>query len=136
VRTKLKLPAVDRRTLLVMGGGEGVGSLSKIVDALYVEFVKQGVDAVIMVVCGRNEKLKQSLQERDWNEVFQKRSTSKTTKVSKGLFSAASMIPGCGDEITISAGCIEPGGSFRSLRKILSSGSLRNDSAVFIPSPR
>jgi UDP-N-acetylglucosamine:LPS N-acetylglucosamine transferase len=135
VRTKLKLPAVDRRTLLVMGGGEGVGSLSKIVDALYVELVKQGVDAVIMVVCGRNEKLKQSLQERDWNEVFQKRSTSKTTKVSKGLFSAASMIPGCGDEITISAGCIEPGGSFRSLRKILSSGSLRNDSAVFIPSP-
>jgi UDP-N-acetylglucosamine:LPS N-acetylglucosamine transferase len=138
VRTKLKLPAVDRKTLLVMGGGEGVGSLSKIVDALYIELVKQGVDAVIMVVCGRNQQLKESLEDRDWDEVFQKRSTSKTTKLSKGLFSAASMIPnlaGCGDEITISAGCIEPAGSFRSLRKILSSGSLRNDSAMFIPSP-
>jgi UDP-N-acetylglucosamine:LPS N-acetylglucosamine transferase len=139
VRTKLQLPAVDRKTLLVMGGGEGVGSLSNIVDALYIELVKQGVDAVIMVVCGRNEKLKASLEERDWDEVFQKRSTSKTTKLSRGLFSAANMIPnlaGCGDEIPVTAGCIEAGGSFRSLRKILSSGSLRtNDSAVFIPSP-
>lgn len=140
VRTKLKLPAIDRKTLLVMGGGEGVGSLSNIVDALYIEMVKQGVDAVIMVVCGRNEKLQTSLETRDWNEVFQNRSLSKTTKMSRGLFSAANMIPnlaGCGDEIpVVTAGCIEAGGSFRSLRKILSSGSLRNnDSAVFIPSP-
>jgi hypothetical protein len=122
-----------------MGGGEGVGSLSNIVDALYIEFVKQGIDAVIMVVCGRNDKLKKSLETRDWNEVFQKRSSPRTTKMTRGLFSAANMIPnlaGCGDDLTITAGCIEPGGSFRSLRKILSSGSLRtNDSAMFIPSP-
>ncbi|KAG7362836.1 monogalactosyldiacylglycerol synthase family protein [Nitzschia inconspicua] len=140
VRTKLKLPSVDRKTLLVMGGGEGVGSLSNIVDALYIELVKQGVDAVIMVVCGRNETLKNSLEERDWDEVFQMRSTSKATKISRGLFSAANIIPnlsGCGDDIPITAGCIEAGGSFRSLRRILSSGSLRNnDSAVFIPSPK
>eukprot|EP00536_Pseudo-nitzschia_multiseries_P007599 jgi/Psemu1/256370/estExt_Genewise1Plus.C_1800062 len=68
VRERLQLPAVDRKTLLVMGGGEGVGSLSNIVDALYVELVKQGVDAVIMVVCGRNEKLQKGLADRDWGE--------------------------------------------------------------------
>jgi UDP-N-acetylglucosamine:LPS N-acetylglucosamine transferase len=139
VRTQLGLPAVDRKTLLVMGGGEGVGSLSSIVDALYIELVKQGVDAVIMVVCGRNETLKTSLEERDWDEVFQKRSTSKSNKLTRSLFSAGNMIPnlsGCGDSIPVTVGCIEPGGSFRSLRKILSSGSLRtNDSAMFIPSP-
>jgi 1,2-diacylglycerol 3-beta-galactosyltransferase len=142
VRTRVGLPTpVNRKTLLVMGGGEGVGSLSNIVDALYVELVKQGIDAIIMVVCGRNDKLKKSLETRDWNEVFQTRSSPRgtTSKMTRGLFSAANMIPnlaGCGDDVTISAGCIEPGGSFRTLRKILSSGSLRtNDSAMFIPSP-
>jgi UDP-N-acetylglucosamine:LPS N-acetylglucosamine transferase len=139
VRANLGLPAVNRKTLLVMGGGEGVGSLSNIVDALYIEFVKQGINAVIMVVCGRNEKLVKSLEDRDWAGVFQRRGSSRTKKITRGLFSAANIIPnlsGCGDEVTITAGCIEAGGSFRSLRKILSSGSLRtNDSAMFIPSP-
>ena len=143
VRSKLGLPSpVNRKTLLVMGGGEGVGSLSNIVDALYIELVKQGIDAIIMVVCGRNDKLKKSLETRDWDDVFQKRSSPRgtTSKMTRGLFSAANMIPnlaGCGDDLTtVTAGCIEPGGSFRSLRKILSSGSLRtNDSAMFIPSP-
>lgn len=142
VRGKLGLPAVDRKTLLVMGGGEGVGSLSNIVDALYIELVKQGVDAVVMVVCGRNEKLKKDLEERNWGEVFQKRSTKKIQKKKRGFFSAAKLLPditgGCGDaaEVAVTAGCIEAGGSFSSLRKILSSGSIRqNDSAMFIPSP-
>lgn len=149
VREKLRLPAADRKTLLVMGGGEGVGSLSNIVNALYIELVKQRIDAVIMVVCGRNEVLKKSLEERNWDELFQKRST--TTKVKKtnrtlGLFSAArhsaaAMFPdltgGCGDaaEVAISAGCIEAGGSLSSLRKILSTGSMRpSDGAMFVPS--
>lgn len=139
VRRRLALPSADRKTLLVMGGGEGVGSLSDVVNALYIELVKQGIDAVIMVVCGRNDVLKKSLEDRDWVEVFQKRSSHTKKSKSRGLFST-SMFPdlgGCGDaEITVAAGCIEAGGSFRSLRKILSSGSLRtNDSAVFIPSP-
>jgi len=143
VREKLQLPAVDRKTLLVMGGGEGVGSLSNIVDALYVELVKQSVNAVIMVVCGRNEKLKKGLEDRDWGEVFQKRTTNKIEKKprKRGLFSAATLFPsgGCGDaaEVALTAGCIEATGSFHQLRKILSSGSIKrnNDSAVFIPSP-
>jgi len=142
VREKLGLPATDRKTLLVMGGGEGVGSLSNIVDALYIELVKQSVDAVIMVVCGRNETLQKGLENRDWGEVFQNRATTKIEKKKRGLFSAATLFPdltgGCGDsaEIALTAGCIEAGGSFNSLRKILSTGSIRNnDSAMFIPSP-
>ena len=55
--------------VLVMGGGEGVGSLAKIVDELYTSFYKRGVDATICVVCGRNEKLKQQLESKDWSVV-------------------------------------------------------------------
>ena len=142
VRGKLGLPAVDRKTLLVMGGGEGVGSLSNIVDALYIELVKQGVDAIIMVVCGRNEKLKKGLEERNWGEVFQKRTSKQIKKKKRGIFSAAKLFPdltgSCGDaaEVAVTAGCIEAGGSLSSLRKILSTGSIRaNGGAMFIPSP-
>jgi 1,2-diacylglycerol 3-beta-galactosyltransferase len=55
--------------ILVMGGGEGVGSLSKIVDELYTSCTKRGIDATICVVCGRNEKLQRQLAERDWAAV-------------------------------------------------------------------
>lgn len=57
----------DHRVVLVMGGGEGVGSLSSIVDSLYIEMMLEGINATIAVVCGRNEKLKTSLETRDWN---------------------------------------------------------------------
>ncbi len=59
-----------RKVILVMGGGEGVGSLSSIVDALYIEFVSQLIPSVILVVCGRNTILKESLEKRDWNGVY------------------------------------------------------------------
>ena len=62
----------DVKTVLVMGGGEGVGGLSKIVDALYVELTSQGVDCNVLVVCGRNEKLKNEFLERDWDSVIEK----------------------------------------------------------------
>jgi 1,2-diacylglycerol 3-beta-galactosyltransferase len=52
--------------VLLMGGGEGVGSLERITDELYASLVKHGVDATICVVCGRNEKLQKSLANRDW----------------------------------------------------------------------
>ena len=55
----------NKKTVLVMGGGEDVGSLSDIVNKLYVKFAEQGVDVTIFVVCGRNEKLKNELAVRD-----------------------------------------------------------------------
>ena len=72
VETKEKLGLdSNRRMVLVMGGGEGVGSLSDIVDGLYAKFRKAGVDATICVVCGRNNKLKQELATKDWEKVLQ-----------------------------------------------------------------
>jgi 1,2-diacylglycerol 3-beta-galactosyltransferase len=68
--------------ILVMGGGEGVGSLSTIVDQLYRELSTAGVDATLCVVCGRNEKLQQELAERDWSTVLE---TSPST-AKRGLF--------------------------------------------------
>merc|ERR1719203_2789356 len=54
----------------MMGGGEGVGSLGNMAEALYVEFVNTGVDAEIVVVCGRNERLKKELEGRDWKKLL------------------------------------------------------------------
>lgn len=56
----------ERRMILVMGGGEGVGSLSAIVNDLYRELTRTGIDATICVVCGRNAKLQKELEEKDW----------------------------------------------------------------------
>jgi UDP-N-acetylglucosamine:LPS N-acetylglucosamine transferase len=121
VRAELGLPHTDRATLLVMGGGEGVGSLSDIVNHLYVELVLHGIDALILVVCGRNTTLKNGLANRDWDETLRIHSHlkiasrfSKTRTIMCGGTSVAS---------PTTAGCIE-GGVTSSLRKILSSSSL------------
>mmetsp|Transcript_120038 Transcript_120038/g.179342 ORF Transcript_120038/g.179342 Transcript_120038/m.179342 type:complete len:529 (+) Transcript_120038:98-1684(+) len=68
VRAELGLDP-EKHTILVMGGGEGVGSLSDIVNNLYAKLSAQGVDATICVVCGRNEKLKNELDSRDWDSL-------------------------------------------------------------------
>lgn len=113
IRKQLELPP-DRHTLLVMGGGEGVGSLSDIVNSLYGELAMNGIDACILVVCGRNEKLQNSLAERDWEQVRIAHSSMKTTpsRVCNPISSTG-----------VGAGCIQ-GGVTSSLRKILSSSSL------------
>ena len=67
LREKLGVKNPENRTILVMGGGEGVGSLSAIVDALYIELTRRGIDATLLVVCGRNDKLKADLELRDWD---------------------------------------------------------------------
>ena len=66
--------------VLVVGGGEGVGSLSNIVDALYVTLAKRGIDVTLAVVCGRNEKLRKELQSKDWDRVLEKVKKSKMKK--------------------------------------------------------
>lgn len=58
-----------RRMILVMGGGEGVGSLSDIVNELYAKLRTQGVNATICVICGRNAILNKDLETRNWDEV-------------------------------------------------------------------
>lgn len=62
-RRKLGL-ARNSSTVLVTGGGDGFGSLEKIVDAVAQELT--GKDAQLVVICGRNEELRRLLQARDW----------------------------------------------------------------------
>ena len=129
VRTQLKLPHADRPTILAMGGGEGVGSLERIVDALYVELVSQGIDALILVVCGRNEKLKKELETRDWAEVFQ---TWSNAKARYGT-SKPSMMDACGTGIVANAGCIQGSTVTGSIRRMLSSGTLNVGNMISVP---
>lgn len=83
VRKDLDLPYKDdnhhhhhannhRKTILVMGGGEGCGALSNIVNALYYELVSQGINANILVVCGRNQKLKSAFDTRNWDHIMER----------------------------------------------------------------
>ncbi|CAJ1964825.1 unnamed protein product [Cylindrotheca closterium] len=57
--------------ILIMGGGEGVGSLSDIVNQLYATLTLEGQDATLCVVCGRNAQLKEELEHRDWFAVVE-----------------------------------------------------------------
>jgi hypothetical protein len=127
VREELELPHVDRATILVMGGGEGVGSLSSIVNALYVELVLQGIDALILVVCGRNEKLKKALAERDWSEVLRRHFMAKENRLQS--------MSSCGtSSFTSSAGCMEGSLVTKQIRRILSTGSLESPVSSLPPS--
>lgn len=123
VRSDLKLPFTQRKTILVMGGGEGVGSLANIVDAIYVELVAQSIDALVLVVCGRNEKLQKSLTDRDWSEVFNRWQAAKMNYgAPNGIMSFGNT---CGTGISAAtAGCIEEGTVTGSIRRMLSASSL------------
>lgn len=57
----------EKPLILVMGGGEGVGSLSKIVGELHRELTLRGKAATISVVCGRNTFLQEEITARDWS---------------------------------------------------------------------
>jgi UDP-N-acetylglucosamine:LPS N-acetylglucosamine transferase len=132
VRKELGLPLVegDYKTILVMGGGEGVGSLADIVDALYCQLVSEGIDSQVLVVCGRNEKLKKSIDERNWNEVIS-RWVKARDRQNKSRFS----IRDCVGPSSVGAvsGCIEsPSMVSSTMRRILSSSSV---SAISMPLP-
>jgi 1,2-diacylglycerol 3-beta-galactosyltransferase len=53
----------DRPIVLMVGGGDGMGPLEQ--TAVAIDNLK--LDAALMVVCGRNQKLKETLEERTWN---------------------------------------------------------------------
>lgn len=61
LRAELGLEA-DLFTLLISGGGEGIGDLSALVKAV----AKAGLEVQLIVVAGRNRELKDRLEERAW----------------------------------------------------------------------
>lgn len=103
----------DSKIVLVMGGGEGCGRLGAIVDSLYLQFVEQNMNAVILVVCGRNETLKEQLAKKNWKEM---RSTYTLARQSGVTFE------GCVG-LLADGGCGTVWGS-ASLRRIISSPSM------------
>ena len=111
-----------------------MGSLSNIVDALYVELAAQGIDALLLVVCGRNEKLKEKLETRDWDAVFQRWSSAKADYgVSKSIMSFGDS---CGTSMPSTSGCIDSSGTVTgSIRRMLSNSSLSMGNMISAPPP-
>jgi 1,2-diacylglycerol 3-beta-galactosyltransferase len=61
LRKKLGWP-VDKPIVLLVGGGEGMGPLGKTAQAIDVS----GLDVGLVIVCGRNQRLKATLQDYPW----------------------------------------------------------------------
>ena len=61
LREKLGWP-LDKPIVLLVGGGEGMGPLAKTAQAIDAS----GLDVALVIVCGRNQRLKASLEECQW----------------------------------------------------------------------
>ena len=72
----------DRKVILVMGGGEGVGSLETIVRHLYLQCSLNSIPANILVVCGKNKALKSSLETFDWESFLVQQKVEKMLSLS------------------------------------------------------
>lgn len=82
---------------------------------LYLQFVERGIDALILVVCGRNDKLRESLGKRDWESLRDKYLLARTSGADfdscVGLLS--------------DVGCFDGGGGVANqLRRIISTPSM------------
>lgn len=105
-------------------------------DALYCELVSQGIDSQILVVCGRNDRLKKDIDERDWNDVIaqwvkaKERKTTTATSRFRSIRDCATIAPAA---IT-NPGCIETTVMPSTFRRILSSGTI--GAAVSMPFQR
>ena len=53
-------------TALLVGGGEGMGPVAAIAHAVARHLAAAGTDAQLVVICGRNDRLRRSLQQADW----------------------------------------------------------------------
>lgn len=54
--------SVDKQAVLLVGGGEGMGPLAKTAQAIDAS----GLDVALVIVCGRNHRLKETLQGMKW----------------------------------------------------------------------
>jgi len=58
---------LDKPIVLLVGGGDGMGPLAKTARAIDAS----GLDVALVIVCGRNQKLKEKLESEKWdNPVF------------------------------------------------------------------
>lgn len=59
-----RLSLLDRPTVLVMGGGEGMGPVAGVVEALAATL--ESLPGQVVAICGRNDRLRQELSQRTW----------------------------------------------------------------------
>ena len=64
-RAQLGLPD-SGFTALLLGGGEGMGPVAAIAHAVARRLATTGTAAQLVVICGRNKRLRQALQRSDW----------------------------------------------------------------------
>ena len=53
-------------TVLLLGGGEGMGPVAAIARAVAARLAEMGKEVQLVVICGCNERLRQALQRSDW----------------------------------------------------------------------
>jgi len=53
-------------TVLLLGGGEGMGPVAAIARAVAARLAETGKDVQLVVICGRNKRLRQALQRSEW----------------------------------------------------------------------
>lgn len=88
--------------------------------------MSQGIDSQILVVCGRNEKLKKDIDERDWNNVIaqwvkaKERKNTTTASRFRSIRDCATIAPAA----VTNSGCIETTVMPSTFRRILSSSSI------------
>jgi UDP-N-acetylglucosamine:LPS N-acetylglucosamine transferase len=54
------------KTVLVMGGGDGIGKLDKIAYSLAENLSHNVEESQMVVVCGKNEKMRSQLEGHQW----------------------------------------------------------------------
>lgn len=60
----------NRKTVLIVGGGDGIGSLGEIVEETATELGREFPDgAQVVAVCGKNAELRASLEAKDFGNV-------------------------------------------------------------------
>lgn len=70
-RTKVGLDP-ELRTILFVGGGDGFGKLYEMVKATFKRLSADGVKCQMVVICGRNERLREKCASKDWAAVAAK----------------------------------------------------------------
>lgn len=121
----------DRRTVLIVGGGDGVGKLAEIVQAVGEQLSRSLQPSQMVVVCGRNKRLLRQLREQEWPEKvyvqvegfvtrmseFMAASDCMVTKAGPGTIAEASI---CGLPVMLSGHL--PGQETGNVKHVLASG--------------
>jgi len=101
----------NRKTVLVVGGGDGVGNLGAIVEALGERMAERNAATggesapQLVVICGKNHKLRQQLRERSWGPHLHVVIEGFTTRMSDYMSTADTIVTKAGPGTIAEACC-------------------------------